>query len=95
MSGRRWWPRRYRRPMAERVVPWGSRFKWEPKDLNAVLAVSDGGLAALALNAHFDDADQDCVVFFWSGTRAAIMGSPNDEALSGHRLYRRGLSGPL
>src|SRR5579872_1043448 len=37
-------------------------------------------------NAHFDDANQDCVVFIWFGTSAAIMGSPHDEALSGHRL---------
>jgi hypothetical protein len=60
-----------------------------------VLAVGDHGHAALALNAHFDDADQDCVVFVWSGARAAIMGPPNDEAQSGHRLYRRGLSDVL
>jgi hypothetical protein len=60
-----------------------------------VLAVDDHGRAALALNAHVDDADQDCVVFVWSGTQAAMMGPPNDEARSGHRLYQRGLSGVL
>ena len=81
--------------MAERVVPWDPGVEWEPNDPNAMLAVSDGGQAALALNAHFDDADQDCVVFVWSGTEAAIMGPPNDEALSGHRLYRCGLAGLL
>jgi hypothetical protein len=81
--------------MAERVVPWDPGVKWEPNAPDAVLAVGDHGHAALALNAHFDDADQDCVVFVWSGTRAAIMGPPNDEAQSGHRLYRRGLSGVL
>jgi hypothetical protein len=81
--------------MAERVVPWDPGFEWEPNDPEAVLAVSDGGQATLALNAHFDDADQDCVVFVWSSTWAAIMGPPNDEAQSGHRLYRRGLSGLL
>ena len=81
--------------MAERVVPWDSGFTWEPNAPEAMLAVGDGGQAALALKAHFDDANQDCVVFAWSGTRAAIMGPPNDESRSGHRLYRRGLSGLL
>lgn len=60
---------------------------------DAVLAISDAGRAALAVNAHPDDADQDCMVFIWSGTWAASMGPPNDEARSGHRLYQRGLSG--
>jgi hypothetical protein len=81
--------------MAERAMPWDPGVKWEPNDPQAVLAISDGGQAALALNAYFDDADQDCVVFVWSGTKAAIKGPPNDEARSGHRLYRRGLSGLL
>src|SRR6266852_6280012 len=62
--------------MAERVVPWVAGFRWEPNAPEAVLAVSDAGRAALALKAHFDDADQDCVVFVWSGTQAAIMGPP-------------------
>ena len=81
--------------MAERVVPWDPGFMWEPNAPDAVLAVRDGGQAVLALNAHLDDANQDCVVFVWSSTLAAIMGPPNDEARSGHRLYRRGLSGLL
>jgi hypothetical protein len=79
--------------MDERVVPWDAGCRWDPNAPNAVLAISDAGRAALAVNAHFDDANQDCVVFIWSGTSAAIMGSPNDEALSGHRLYQSGLSG--
>ena len=78
--------------MAERVVPWEAGFRWEPNAPEAVLAVSDIGRAALALKAHFDDADQDCVVFVWSGTQAAIMGPPNDESRPGHRLYLLGLS---
>jgi hypothetical protein len=78
--------------MAERVVPWDPGFKWEPNVPDAVLAVGDGGQTVLALNAHVDDANQDCVVFVWSSTKAAIMGPPSDEARSGHRLYRRGLS---
>jgi len=78
--------------MAERVVPWVAGFRWEPNAPEAVLAVSDAGRAALALKAHFDDADQDCVIFAWSGTQAAIMGPPDDEARPGHRLYSLGLS---
>jgi len=81
--------------VAERVVPWDTGFKWEPNAPEAVLAVSDRGRAVLAVNAHPDDPDGDCVVFVWSRSRAAIMGSPNDEARSGHRLYSRGLSGGL
>jgi hypothetical protein len=78
--------------MAERVVPWDAGCTWEPNAPEAVLAVSDRGRAVLAVNAHPADPDQDCVIFVWSRSRAAIMGSPNDEALSGHRLYSRGLS---
>jgi hypothetical protein len=76
--------------MAERVVPWDTGYEWEPNDPEAVLAVNDAGRAVLAVNAH--DPDEDCVVFVWSHSRAAIMGSPNDEALFGHRLYSRGLA---
>jgi hypothetical protein len=78
--------------MAERVVPWDAGCKWEPNAPEAVLAVSDRGRTVLAVNAHPADPDQDCVIFVWSRSRAAIMGSPNDEALSGHRLYSCGLS---
>ena len=78
--------------MAERVVPWDAGCRWEPNAPHAVLAIGDAGRAVLAVNAHAGDASRDCVVFVWSGTSAAIMGSPNDEALSGHRLYQRGLS---
>jgi hypothetical protein len=78
--------------MAERVLSWDIGFRWEPNAPDAVLAVADSGRAVLALKPHFDDPDRDCVVFVWSGTWAAVMGPPNDEARSGHRLYRRGLA---
>ncbi len=78
--------------VAERVLSWDIGFRWEPSAPDAVLAVADSGRAVLALRPHFDDPDQDCVVVVWSGTRAAVMGPPNDEARSGHRLYRRGLA---
>lgn len=31
----------------------------------------------------------------WSGTRSALLGDPNDEAVSGHRLYLKGLADVL
>jgi hypothetical protein len=78
--------------MTERVVPWDAGYEWEPNAPDAVLAVSDRGRAVLAVNAHHNDPDQDCVVFVWSRSWAATMGCPNDEAIEGHRLYSRGLS---
>ena len=81
--------------MAERVVPWDAGCEWDPNAPEAVLAVSDRGRAVLAVNANSPDPDQDCVVFVWSHAWAAIMGPPNDEAIEGHRLYARGLSGLL
>jgi hypothetical protein len=78
--------------MAERVVPLQIDARWEPNAPAAVLVVTEAGLAALALRPHLDDADHDYVVFVWSGTYEAAMGVPNDEALSGHRLYTRGLA---
>jgi hypothetical protein len=62
-----------------------------PNAPEAVL-VSDGfGGTVLALNPHFDDEDQGCVVLVWTGTRSASLAGPNDEAISGHRLYEKGL----
>ncbi len=78
--------------MAERVLSWDVGFRWDPNAPDAILAVDDCGRAVLALKPHLDDPDQDCVIFVWSGAWAAVMGPPNDEALSGHRLYRRGLA---
>jgi hypothetical protein len=63
--------------------------RWEPNAPDAVLAVVDSGLAVLALNPHVDEPNQDCVVFVGSGTWAAVMGPPKDEAPSGHRLSMR------
>jgi hypothetical protein len=44
------------------------------------------------MNPHLDDPDRRCVVLVWSGARSACLADPNDEAVSGHRLYERGLS---
>jgi len=75
----------------ERVLPAMAGVRWNPGAPEAVLVVTDNGLAALAVRPHPDDGDPDCVVFLWSGTWEAAMGGPNDEALPGHRLYERGL----
>jgi hypothetical protein len=80
------------RLVTERVVPSLAGVRWDPNTPAAVLIVTDAGLAALALRPHPDDVSDDCVVLVWSGTREAVMGTPNDEALPGHRLYERGLA---
>jgi hypothetical protein len=49
------------------------------------------GRGALAQRAHPDDPDQRCVVLRWDVVSYALMGPPNDEALSQHRLYEAGL----
>ncbi len=69
--------------------------KWNPNAPEARLLSDDFGKTVLSLNPHHDDADRSCVVFAWSGTRTACMADPNDEAISGHRLYGSGLSDVL
>lgn len=81
--------------MAERVVPLEVGVEWEPNAPDAVLLSQDLGQSVLSLRAHFDDPDQRCVAFRWSGVRSATMSAPNDEAISGHRLSAHGLSGLL
>lgn len=64
---------------------------WDPNAPDAVLLTDESGETALALNARIDDPDQRAIVLFWTGAHYRLMGAPNDEALSGHRLYGRGL----
>lgn len=80
-------------PVDERVLPTLAGVRWNPGIPDAVLIVTDNGLAVLALRPHPDEGDPDCVVLVWSGSFEAVMGAPNDEALPGHRLYGRGLAG--
>jgi hypothetical protein len=68
---------------------------WEPNAPEAILACNDHGRAVLALNPHGDDPDRRCVVLVWTGARSACLASPNDEAISGHRLYQKGLDAVL
>lgn len=64
---------------------------WEPNAPEAILLADDFGRTVLALKPRWDDPDQRCVVVVWSGTRSVQRGGPNDEAISGHRLWRKGL----
>ncbi len=74
--------------MAESVVPVHLDVTWDPNAPFAVLMSSDEGHAVLAMLARDGEGS---VVLSWHGTRFASGGSPNDEAISGHRLYRKGL----
>jgi len=78
--------------MSETVVPVDLEVDWDQNVPAAVLVSNDDGLTVLAVHASDADADPRTVVFTWHGTRFASMGSPNDEALSGHRLFEKGMS---
>lgn len=68
---------------------------WDPNAPEALLLSDDFGKSVLALKPRHDDPDRRCVVLVWSGTRSACLADPNDEAISGHRLYGSGLSDVL
>ena len=55
----------------------------------------DSGRTRLAVRAHPDDGDQRNVVLVWDGVEFASMSAPNDQAISGHRLWRAGLNDVL
>lgn len=81
--------------MAEHVEALDLGMVWDPNCPDAILLARDTGQTVLALQAHPDDADQRCVVLVWTGCRFACMIPPNDEAISAHRLWDKGLSGLL
>lgn len=74
---------------------WEPGVRWEPNAPDAVMVTGDRYAAVLALDAHFDDADDRCVVLVWKHATAAVMSPPNDEAIDGHRLWARGLDDVL
>lgn len=78
--------------MAEHVETLDLGVTWDPNAPYATLVSTDMGQAVLALNPHPSDSDRRCVVLLWSGAASACMSAPNDEAISGHRLYPRGLA---
>lgn len=82
-------------PMDEHVVALDLGVTWEPNAPAAVLLSDDYGKTVLAMNAHQDDPDRRSVALVWSGSRYACLADPNDEAISGHRLYVHGLSDVL
>jgi hypothetical protein len=79
----------------ERVVRSGLNVRWAPNAPDAVLVSDDSGRTPLAVRPHADDADRRNVVLVWSGVESASLSAPNDEAISGHRLWRAGLSDVL
>jgi hypothetical protein len=81
--------------MAERVVELSVGVIWNPNAPHAALVATDLGPTVLSLRPRGDDPDQRWVVFRWPMSRAAVMEPPNDEAISGHRLYQVGLEGIL
>lgn len=85
----------YGDPVPEQVESLDIGVTWEPNAPDAVLLSADVGPSTLALNAHPDDPDDRCVVLTWTGCRYASMAPPNDEAISGHRLWVKGLQGLL
>ena len=64
---------------------------WEPNVPQAVLLLDDLGKTVLALQPRGDDDHDRCVVFQWTGVRSATLAGPNDEAVSGYRLWSKGL----
>ncbi len=81
--------------IAEHVVALDFGVTWAPNVPAAILLSADSGKTVLALNPHHDDPDRRSVALVWSGSRYACMADPNDEAISGHRLYASGLSDVL
>jgi hypothetical protein len=81
----------YRDRVAEHVETFDLGVTWDPNAPDAVLLTGDFGPTALALQAHPDDQDGRCVVLVWAACRLACMTPPNDEAISGHRLWEKGL----
>jgi hypothetical protein len=81
--------------MPEEVKDLALGVRWEPNAPGAVLMTNDVGGAAVAMRAHFDDADQRTVVLLWSHCLAVVDGPYNDEARHLHPLYEAGLKGNL
>ena len=80
--------------MAETVQSIDIGVVWNDGVPEAVI-ITAGRHSALALNAEEDDEDQRAVVLCWSGVRHQTIGGPNDEAISGHRLWKHGLENVL
>jgi hypothetical protein len=73
------------------VVAAAVDLRWEPNAPEAALLSLDDSRVVLALRPHFDDVDQRTVVLRFDGAVQSTMTGDNDEGLSRHRLYDRGL----
>ena len=70
-------------------------WKWDPNVESGVLVQDEDGNACLALLAKVDDPNDQMVVLIWPHCYAALMQPPDDEAISGHRLWGHGLENAL
>jgi hypothetical protein len=78
--------------MSEHVVPIDLGVDWNHNTEDYLLMQSGAGRAVLVIDANWGvDPDLRTVLLTWTGVAFASMGGPNDEALSGHRLYSKGL----
>lgn len=77
--------------MTERVVPIDLDVRWEPNAPEAVLVVTDLGVARLTLEPHPDDPDRPPVVLTWLRVVASRFGPYNDEGIHHHPLWAAGL----
>jgi hypothetical protein len=75
----------------ERVVPYDLGVTWEPNTSDPIL-LQHRHRALLVVDPHFDDEDQRLVVIRVQPCSGVWLGSPNDEGMSGHRLWSKGLS---
>lgn len=78
--------------VAEHVVAFDLGVTWDPNAPAAALLARDQGSTVLRLAPNPADDDTRDVLLVWSGSCLARLEPPNDEALSGHRLYTAGLS---
>lgn len=78
--------------MAEYVVNIDLGVTWDPNAPDAALTAFDNGTATLRLSPHSADDDERDVLLVWSGAKVALMEPPNDEAITGHRLFLAGLN---
>ena len=74
----------------ERVIDLDVGVRWSAGAPSAVLISGDFG-TVLALYLETDAPGERCVVFRWKYAIAVALEPPNDEAITGHRLYDRGL----
>jgi len=76
-------------PNSETVEPYDVGASWSA--LGSPYLMQTGDKAILVIKASEDDDDRRWVVIRVHGCRGIVVGPPDDEARSGHRLFARGL----